>query len=430
MRAVYSPELTTILPRDVWVLIALHLPESTALNVIGLLNSFFNTLIRTSSRFWFAKFADRWGGAIHPRTVAQVCSVQGDSVSFYTAFKSRVLAEKTFKVLAIDATSNIACAGRSAFGARVGYACGHLWCSGSGLFNCAAGDVLDYEITSYHEEFALIESCYQGTEEAPQRGEYQNLASLIPHYHQWFGPYVDLKEEDGSCEGGFNAIVAALLFRHLQMEQGTIDYFQEEKKAKRGSRPALLVATPIALRSSHAFYQSLHFVVPMCPYVLMVSISEVLAVYYDAPDCFMVIANDCGVSCSVVLNNAEDPDSVQLYRLKHSLLESPPVDVKAAYNPIAAALAANAELLAFVAVQLKASAARTCFSRVVLGGIVTDVLAEAIRAVLPEGLALVRPPAEASSWAAAQSVAVESFAAAPSVKSLFQPIQLHERVLD
>src|SRR4051812_43630439 len=78
MRAKSGVELTTSLSRDVWVLIAMHLSVPTALNVLGMLNSYFNALIRTSSRFWFAKFTERWGGAVHARTVAQFCSALGD----------------------------------------------------------------------------------------------------------------------------------------------------------------------------------------------------------------------------------------------------------------------------------------------------------------------------------------------------------------
>jgi hypothetical protein len=428
MRANPGVEVTTVLPRDVWTLIALRLPVATAVKVLGQVNSFFNTLVRTSSRFWFGKFNEQWGGAIHPRTVAQVCSAMGDSVSFYTAFKSRVLAEKSFHVVALDVTSNIAATGGTAFGARVGYACGHLWSAGSGLFNCAAGDTLDDEIVSGYEEFAVVESCYHGKEDWPHVGENMNLATLIPTYHQWFGPPIDIKEEHGHCNGGFNAIVAALLFRHVQMEPGSIDYFGEEKKANRGGRPALLVAAPVALRSSSAFYESLHNLIPMCPYVLMVSVSEVLSGYYEAPNCLAVIANDCGVSCSVVLNYKEDPDSVQLFRLRSSLLDQPPAKVAGSRASVCATLASNAELLQFVAEQLKAATLRTSVTRVVLGGLVTDVLEEAIRKVLPEGLVVLRPAGELS-WEVAQSIAVQSFAAAPSVKSLFQPIQLHRQAL-
>lgn len=69
-RALVTVELTSVLPRDVWIEICLRLDLPNVLAVSNL-NSFFLKLIRTSSRLWFEMFVRRWPGGANPRTIAQ-----------------------------------------------------------------------------------------------------------------------------------------------------------------------------------------------------------------------------------------------------------------------------------------------------------------------------------------------------------------------
>jgi hypothetical protein len=178
----------------VWISVLLQMRSLSNILAISATNSYFRTLVRSSSRLWFALFVRRWPGGANPRTIAQFSEAMGESLSFFTAFKSRFSADLHFQVVALDLSSNL---GRSSspnlswFSARVGYAGSHLWCAGQGM-NCAVGQELEsgkYDRYFYGDEFEfIIEHLYYGPGEAP-RGD-ETLAELVPSYHQWFGPQI------------------------------------------------------------------------------------------------------------------------------------------------------------------------------------------------------------------------------------------------
>ncbi len=133
---ILTADLTTALSKDVWIEICLRADSLKDVLALGSVNSFFQRLVQTSTRLWYDLFLRRWPrGLSNPRTIAQFAQNLGDSVSFYTAFKTRYVADAKFRVVALDLTTNLGISSSetfSLFSTRVGYAAGHLWCAGEG----------------------------------------------------------------------------------------------------------------------------------------------------------------------------------------------------------------------------------------------------------------------------------------------------------
>lgn len=280
------------------------------------------------------------------------------------------------------------------------------------------------ETDPYDEDFFIKEQCYYGSAEAPEK--YQNMVQTIRRNQSFCNTQFRLNEVDSCTTGGFNAVAAAIVCRHsIAVRDGKFpDDDRKEAKDKIGNVPVMLVAAPVAVRYSRdAFYSSLHELIPMCPYVVMISISEVLAHFFATPRCISVIVNDCGATCSVVIDNVEDSDSVVHWRLPNTVFNYPMHYPEDAYVKAGEVLAENADLLNFVVSEVKLAANRTSFNSVILGGIVSAKLAETIEAKLRDICNVAKPPPEVA-WQDVHAAAISNFVAAPSCRNLFQALEL------
>ena len=420
-RAAPTPDMTTVLPRDIWVLeIGLkHLTVRECLSLMEL-NSYFASSFRMSSRFWFERFQERWPDT-HPRTVINVCSALGDSVTFYTAFKARLLADKDFQVVWLDLSTNIALTNEGSFSARVGYGAGHLWGVGSGMFNCYVGHHL--EINKWKDKFYLVETPNYATKQPPSTGD-RSLGRLINSYHEWFGPEVGLG--DSFQLTGFNAVAAAMCARHaIALKFGSFpSYFGSEMKEKHGHVPVLLVGSPSAMRSAEFFYEALNKVVPLAPYVKMVSISEVLSHHLECRNALVLFVSECTVGCSVVIDFCEDIDSIVEQRFPLSLIEYPIANLIAGRENLEANVLKKlqeAGVAQFMMSELARARDRTGFDTLIVAGICSEAVLDTVQGLFCSRLSLklCRPDNDSRSHSA-----VASFAAAPTMRLLYHPLKV------
>lgn len=86
-----------------------------------------------------------------------------------------------------------------------------------------------------------------------------------------------------------SAVVAALVCRHAFGKVCGFkypQYFAEQKADGCGTNPCLVVVAPFVLKdTSHEdFYWTFFYLNPLCPYILLMSISELLSLYYEGLD--------------------------------------------------------------------------------------------------------------------------------------------------
>jgi hypothetical protein len=309
-RAEPDVSLRTVLSKDVWIDIALRLrlQECVALSQI---NSYFKLFIRSSSALWQAWFGQRWGPDAH--LVMRICSQLGDTTTYYAAFRARFLASKSFVVRSVDLTSNLCVSVKGEdvriFSGRCGNSRGHLWHSGSAMFNCAIGvsvlmcllDCLSSGLISVQKDefeqrmsgeqgarpaFFAVEKPYWSAEEHrakiaafaagtdfPLGQGCDNCASqfirkVIHDCSPFFKgqkSYLGLKVSPDTApqSGRVGVMACAMVCCHVR---------------KRKREPLLAVVAPQAMAEAEALYRALHQIVPMLPYALVCSVSPLLCI--------------------------------------------------------------------------------------------------------------------------------------------------------
>jgi hypothetical protein len=87
--------------------------------------------------------------------------------------------------------------------------------------------------------------------------------------------------------------------------------------------PVLVAVAPNAVKSITYLYSWLSKLLPVLPYYLAISVSNLICHVYQSMDCISIILNDCGVSVSRVIRGKEDPESVRSFLFSTSLIEFP-----------------------------------------------------------------------------------------------------------
>lgn len=190
-----------------------------------------------------------------------------------------------------------------------------------------------------------------------------------------------------------------------------------------GKNPVLAVVAPFVLQGNavEVFYRAFNSLNPGSPYILLYSMSELLSLYYDAPNCLAFVLGDCSVCFSVVVNSHDD--EILQERFPTSLFTYRMVD------PIAARDAACESLLGLLPTlngtfwqRAKAALARTKFKHVIVGGLATDSIAQAIEKLM--GVPVLRPAAD--DWWDVSRIAMTAFCSAPAAQKKFQALELRK----
>jgi hypothetical protein len=432
-----DPLIATCLPRVIWHKILFLLSLQDICSQVALVNSFFYSVTQDSV-FWFQKYCQHFHSFQNPYIVKNVAP---EHKSWLLLFKYRYLAEHNFDCVAVDETCNFISCGSGLFSSRIGNSCGHLWHMRAGMWNILVGPDIEVPYDAHGDpdlSVFQLERVYYGRKdvvsEVRDEGAYAYLVDENVNIFNYLGHWVDYDGNDSGLPEKyeiptqFNAIAAAICARYgLSVVKEPFDqYFGDEFKHRRNAVPLMVVVAPFGAAAPHRelFYSCLRWILPVCPFFCIISISEILVHYYNVKSCVVINVADSGVCTSTVVRGKEDEESIQYLQFEKTCIKYPvQKEVALSEDQTKAALAKLVEeKKGAICDAVMAQVERTKFQQVICGGrLMTDAIYQAF---VHERFTLLKPHDE---WADVHQIAIDAFVAAPTTRDLFRSHEIPER---